>query len=390
MASQLPPGVDLCLVPSSPPPTGITSNFVNPVDLAEETLALAIVLTVLSTMFVVGRVALNWRKMALADYLIVAGFALAISYTYVIVASRHLTRHAWDVPACSYVSDYVWKLLFAQNFLLGITQFILKAAILVYYFQLFAVQRKMKIAIAAGILFCGLIYLPYPILVIIFNTPREGRTWADLATDPKSKRIAVYAPIHGVGSIIIDIYILALPLLIVYRLQASLRKRLNLLAVFAVALLGIISSVFSCYWRILVLIDADGDHTWYEGQLFLWILVEHGVALIVGCMPAVAALFKTKMNPSILVSGFQNRVRGNTGQTKTQPSSYLLDSSMHVNTMQTREKSAFYYELDNSHLSTTVNISAGDHLDRPKAPGISAEGGGIVKTTKVVQELQTV
>lgn len=128
-------------------------------------------------------------------------------------------------------------MLFSQNILLGITQFILKTAILVYYFQLFAVERKMKIAIRVGLVFCALLYLPHPILVSIFNVPHKGETWSDLATNGNPQKIAFYAPIHGVGSIILDIYIFALPLPILYHLHISVQKRLKLLAVFVVALL---------------------------------------------------------------------------------------------------------------------------------------------------------
>ncbi|TGJ78260.1 hypothetical protein E0Z10_g10498 [Xylaria hypoxylon] len=386
MASQIPPGADLCLLPSGPPPDGVMPNFVDPIDLSKQTLILSILLTVISSIFVTGRIIAHWRKMALADYLTILGFALTTSYSAIITASRDYTRHSWDLPACWYVADYIWKLLFSQNILLGITQFVLKTAILVYYFQLFAVDKKTRIAIRVGLVFCGLLYLPHPILVAIFNTPHKGERWADLATNGNPQKIAFYAPIHGVGSIILDIYIFALPLPILYHLHISPQKRLKLLAVFVVALLGVIASVFSCYWRIQILISAAGDYTWYEGQLFIWILVEHAVALVVGCMPAFAAFIKTKIIPSRLVSSFRTQLLGHTKQGISKSSFNRPTSSMQAKGAQGRQKNAFYYELDDSLLNTTVVVGVDDDPDQPVVPRTIDEEHAIMKTTKVLQE----
>ena len=138
------------------------------------------------------------------------------------------------------------QLLFAQNLFLGPTQFLLKVAILTLYFQLFSVYRTMRIMIWAGIIFCGLIYLPHPILVIIFNAPHGSATWADLATNGMPQKLAFYAPIHGIGSIVIDIYIFIIPLLMFRNLQISSRKRMQLIAIFLTGLLCVSSLISLC------------------------------------------------------------------------------------------------------------------------------------------------
>ena len=67
MASQIPPGVDLCAIPAGVPPDGVTPNLVNPVNLSVETLAVGAVFTALSTLFLVLRLIANWHRMKLAD-----------------------------------------------------------------------------------------------------------------------------------------------------------------------------------------------------------------------------------------------------------------------------------------------------------------------------------
>ena len=149
----------------------------------------------------------------------------------------------------------------------------------------------------AGIIFCGLIYLPHIVLVIVFNAPHGGATWADLATNGMPQKLAFYAPIHGIGSIVIDIYIFVIPLLMFRNLQVSSRKRIQLFAIFLTGLLcvpplislsahhrplrlmtccsGIISSAISCYWRMMITFHSN-DYTWQESELFIWMYVNRG------------------------------------------------------------------------------------------------------------------
>lgn len=59
--------VDYCVVPVASPPSGQTSNLVNPPDLSVVTLVVGSVTTAVSLLFITGRLFLNWKKMALAD-----------------------------------------------------------------------------------------------------------------------------------------------------------------------------------------------------------------------------------------------------------------------------------------------------------------------------------
>ncbi|ROT42884.1 hypothetical protein SODALDRAFT_254171, partial [Sodiomyces alkalinus F11] len=303
----LPPGVDLCAIPAAAPPEGHIPNFANPVDLSVETLAVGAVFTVVATIYFVGRLYTNRNRMKWADYLTIIGFCMSAAYTGIIMALYPYARHQYDMPACWYTTDHIWKLLFAQNMLLGLTQFFVKAAILVVFFQLFAVNKKMRWVIYSGVIFSGLIYLPHPILVAIFNTPRAGERWADLATNGRPQMLTFYAPIHGFGSVILDIFIFLVPLLILGKLHVPTKKRLQLMAVFAVGILGIISSIFSCYWRMDMLVSSNTDYTWRQAQLFIWIMVEHNAALIAGSMPAVAAFVRTNVAGSTFVSSLRSR-----------------------------------------------------------------------------------
>ena len=118
---------------------------------------------------------------------------------------------------------------------MGITQFITKAAIFVLYLQLFATGKKTRYAITGGIIFMALLYLTHPVLVAVYMTPLAGESWASLATDGRPQHISIYAPIHGIGSIVMDTYIFIIPLVVLRKLQVNQKKKLQLLGIFTVA-----------------------------------------------------------------------------------------------------------------------------------------------------------
>lgn len=64
---QLPPGVDLCLVPAVKPPPGVIPNFDNPASLATAIIAVSAVMLTISTIFLVARAVTNFPKYSKAD-----------------------------------------------------------------------------------------------------------------------------------------------------------------------------------------------------------------------------------------------------------------------------------------------------------------------------------
>lgn len=129
------------------------------------------------------------------------------------------------------------QLLFASNIMLGITQLTTKLPIMVLYFQVFSVERKMKLFIKAAIALSCLVYIPHPVLVIVFQTPRSGETWTDLATNGRPQKMTYYAPIHGVCEVFLNIWMLIIPLLAIRNLQITRRKKIQLAAVFLTAIM---------------------------------------------------------------------------------------------------------------------------------------------------------
>ncbi|KAK2603548.1 hypothetical protein QQS21_004228 [Conoideocrella luteorostrata] len=398
---QIPPGTDLCTVPAGVSPSGDPPNFVNPVNLEEPTLIVGILFVSVSTILVFLRLIANRKKLQLPDYFTIVGWIGSVVYTAVVIALRRYSRHHWDVPACWYVSNEFWKLIFAQNLILGLTQFFSKSAILILYFRLFAVNRKMRWVILAGLFFGALLYLPYLFLAATLTVPWKGEQWKDLATNGRAQRMTYFGPIHGVCGIFLDIYILVVPLFIVNGLHMTTKKRLQLASIFSIALLGVIASVFACYWRFIMYTGGkEKDYTWAESQLFIWVMIEHDSALIVGCMPAVAALIRVDIIESGRLSRLLSKTFSTFRPTRTDCSTGNTENAKNANSdniyknpsdnkssiPDQQSLSGSYYEMhdDFPRSHTRVKSASGDGwpLDG------NEECRGIVRTIHITQTQQ--
>lgn len=111
--SSLPPGTDLCAIPAAEPPPGQTSNFVNPPNLATETIAVTTVTLTWATLFTAARLYTNFRKLTWADGFVLIALVLSATYNALVLDMLKYTRHQWDIPACWFTARYMkaWQSL---------------------------------------------------------------------------------------------------------------------------------------------------------------------------------------------------------------------------------------------------------------------------------------
>lgn len=70
-----------------------------------------------------------------------------------------------------------------------------------------------------------------------YNPPSPGQSWNDLMLSGKPNRAIYFGLVQSTMGIILDLYIFTIPLPILYRLQLSRKKRIQVIAVFSTALL---------------------------------------------------------------------------------------------------------------------------------------------------------
>ena len=157
----------------------------------------------------------------------------------------------WDVPLIWFTELY-WKvchihtitrdglayyfhwiqLRFAQNTISAFAFFVSRLPVLMLYLRIFGSNKKFRYAVYFGILAVFAVYLAYVPLLAYFCTPAIGKPWSSLEVFSKCRRLEPFAIVSGSCNIFLDIYILLLPMPMIWRLQMPLQKKIGILAVF--------------------------------------------------------------------------------------------------------------------------------------------------------------
>lgn len=125
--------------------------------------------------------------------------------------------------------------LFAVTIIIPVGSIFPKSAILVLYMQVFYSNEWIRPAVYFGLVFNVLTYLPLIASSIYYTTPRGGATWGELALSTEPQRGLYMSTVKAAMSVVMNLYILILPLPILSKLQMPVSKRVQLIAVFATA-----------------------------------------------------------------------------------------------------------------------------------------------------------
>lgn len=121
--------------------------------------------------------------------------------------------------------------------IVGPSIFFAKASLLLLYYRVFAPNKLMRFLIISGIAFAFVVYILVMIpLMAYYCAPPIGHEW-DLMVLKSCRRTLVFGVVQAVTNLILDLYILALPIPVVLRLQLPTRKKVGILAIFMTGLL---------------------------------------------------------------------------------------------------------------------------------------------------------
>ncbi|KAK8066625.1 hypothetical protein PG997_013372 [Apiospora hydei] len=288
---SLPPGIDLCAVPATTPPDSQTaSNLTDPVSLSITTLVISSILLALSCITVVIRTWTNRHRLRWSDHVAVVALFFHAANVGIIMSLHRYNRHQWDLPVCWFDASYL-KRLYAQVLTFGTTLLLSKAAILLLYLDIFGIKRDVRIAVCVGLAANTMIFIPFIPMASYYNAPHAGQPWESITDPNRAQPLLPWAVATGIASVILDVYIFVLPLPVIRQLSMSASKRFQLMAVFGMALMGVVAGIVAMAYRIELLIGAS-DSTWYQASVAISNVAENSVALIVGSGPALANYFK--------------------------------------------------------------------------------------------------
>jgi hypothetical protein len=158
----------------------------------------------------------------------------------------------WDVPVCQIAGFFkasslpqsvgmkltpLRQLSFIISMATGPALFFPKAAIFLFYIQIFSSARSVKIASYVGIIMAFMAYFPGSLALPYYDAPHVGHSWDELVVSSSIHKGVPTGIAVGVASVIVDIYIFVLPLRTLARLNMPLAKRIQLISLFATAFL---------------------------------------------------------------------------------------------------------------------------------------------------------
>lgn len=106
--------------------------------------------------------------------------------------------------------------------------------ILLLYLRIFTIYRIYRWLIYAGIIGNFFLYAPTPFITYFFCTPKSADDLSVFASQG-CKDILTWFLAQGVLVVVLDLYILILPIPMVLRLNLSLREKIGVVGVFATA-----------------------------------------------------------------------------------------------------------------------------------------------------------
>ena len=119
-----------------------------------------------------------------------------------------------------------------QGIIGSLALFFAKLSLFLLFLRLFSPDRKLKCLVYLGILFSGALSLTSVVVSGALCSPRPGQPWNDLRVILRCSTERYFAVIQGVLNMLLDFYILYLPIPVLWKLQLPVRKRVGVIAVF--------------------------------------------------------------------------------------------------------------------------------------------------------------
>ncbi|MCJ1307096.1 hypothetical protein MMC25_000742 [Agyrium rufum] len=189
----------------------------------------------------------------------------------------------------------------------GPTIFFAKLSLFLLYLRIFSPSRNMRLLIYAGIFVNLCYYVATAAGMMAFCMPRNGESWFLALFSSHCRRARIMTWVQGIFNIVSDLFLLILPMPVVWKLHMPTRKKWGVGAIFATGLLACVASALGLYYRIQL--DSDLDWTRHEIGLCSFVVIELTLGIICGCMPYVATTLKSwtlDSGPSSFFKGFRS------------------------------------------------------------------------------------
>ncbi|KAK2606344.1 hypothetical protein QQS21_003275 [Conoideocrella luteorostrata] len=346
MASDpaLPAGLDPNKVPAASLPTPPPENWAglgSGPELHTTTVVMFAILAPIAIFSVGLRFHWSWRTRGspggginAADWCSLGALVLTLCQESIIMTLGDYQRHQWDMPLAKMLIPSFYKRTYAQYVIAWPAISLAKLSILLLYLRIFRMNKTLRMAIWGGVALICVAYLPNIAVSSYFCAARVGEAWGPVVGLRCADRGSLKWLIASAAlSVLLDFYILVLPIPQIMSLKMSVRRRLGVCLIFFTAFFACTCAILTLVYRIQL--EHAQDTLWPGAQLWITNLVENFVAIIVSSVPGVSSWLTRVLMPSQFYSRISSFLSGSSrsafSQTQSQTSDMMASDQTNNN-----------------------------------------------------------
>ncbi|KAF1842706.1 uncharacterized protein K460DRAFT_314232 [Cucurbitaria berberidis CBS 394.84] len=252
-------------------------------------LILSVVTAVCALSRVLYKAVFSIGELGWDDYTVLATLITGVPSVIIIdrgLVPNGLGRDVWTVPFDSITNFVRW--LYALEVLYFLQIALLKLTLLFFFLRIFPKRLTRRLLWGTVILnvLCGAAF----VLAAIFQCQPISFYWTSWDRERPGKCINIngLAWSNAIISIVLDIWILVLPLYEIFHLQLSWRKKISVALMFGVGTFVTVVSILRL--RSLVHFATSTNATWDQTDVVNWSNIEVNVGIICACMPALRVI----------------------------------------------------------------------------------------------------
>jgi hypothetical protein len=285
--------VEAGFVAASPPPPGVTPDFVNGESIAYRLFVVAIFFSVLALLFLSARLftaASIQKKWHPDDSLIIVAWFIALANsTIAMIQTRYgLGRHMWEVPAADF-QEFMKIGMIGGLLTYNLATLFIKTSILSFYLR-FSIDRAFRLAVYVVMVVTIGYTIPNAILVLYACRPMKA--YWDFAAKATGDCVNLDAAFHTANTLnmLTDFAILLLPIWMLRPMQVPLFQKIGVALILMAG--GFVCAISLMRMIVTLLGMFDPDISFHYTDNLIWWIVEMNFGIVCACLPSLKPLLK--------------------------------------------------------------------------------------------------
>jgi len=230
------------------------------------------------------------RKVGADDMFMVAGWLVTMGYLFEIWYGVRfgIGMHGTDIGSIPNMITLL-KIIYAVQLTYNTAIALVKISIVCFYLRLATADGSFRIQSLATIVFLVVFYIATQVASTLQCLPISDNWNLAEGVKPKCFNTLVYFYVIAAINIVLDIWILVMPLKTLKDIRRPRRDKIVLFIIFGIGAFSCISSIVRLY---TIRVYAQSTDPFYDGApINMWSLIEVNVAIVCASVPAMKPLF---------------------------------------------------------------------------------------------------